>query len=253
MSLIELDDVGLVFPVYGANAKSIRRALMGHMVRATGGQAGESRGIVTVAALRNINLHIGDGDRVGLVGHNGAGKSTLLRVLANVYPPSSGRMALRGRISSLFNPALGMDADDSGLENIWTIGLFLGMKPKEIAAKIDDISEFTELGEFLNFPVRTYSTGMQLRLSFAIATALDPEILLLDEGIGAGDARFAAKAEQRVTGLIQRTRALVLASHSDDMIRTMCNRAILMSGGGIVAEGPVDEILHRYHSSPPGG
>lgn len=245
MAIIELDDVGVVFPVYGASAKSFRRTLFN---RATGGVTNADGDVITVTALQNVTLSIEDGDRVGLVGHNGAGKSTLLRVLAKVYPPSSGRITLNGRISSLFNPSLGMDPDDTGFENIRTVGLFLGMSRTEIERKIDDIAEFTELGDFLNLPVRTYSSGMQVRLGFAIATALDPEILLLDEGIGAGDARFAEKAQHRIQSLIQRTKALVIASHSDEMIRTMCNKAALMNGGRIIAYGEVEDILKQYHT-----
>ncbi|MEI6985423.1 MAG: ABC transporter ATP-binding protein [Rhodospirillaceae bacterium] len=243
MAIIELDNVGIVFPVYGANAKSLRQTLFS---RATGGVAKENHGVITVTALQNITMNIEDGDRVGLVGHNGAGKSTLLRVLARVYPPSSGKITIRGRISSLFNPALGMDPDDTGMENIRTIGLFLGMSPHEIDQKIHDIGEFTELGEFLALPVRTYSSGMQLRLSFAIATAIDPEILLLDEGFGAGDARFSEKAEHRINSLIKRTKVIVLATHSAGMIRSMCNRAALMTEGRLIAYGGVEDILNQY-------
>jgi ABC-type polysaccharide/polyol phosphate transport system ATPase subunit len=243
MATIELRNVGIQFPIYGSSARSFRHVLF---ARHTGGAAQAVGGRVVVTALEDITFDIEDGDRVGLVGHNGAGKSTLLRVLAKVYEPTSGTVTVNGRISSLFNPALGMDPDDSAIENIRSVGMFLGMTSWEIDSKIDDIAEFSELGDFLNLPVRTYSSGMQVRLSFAIATAIEPEILLLDEGFGMGDARFAERAQVRMQNLLSRTRAMVLATHSDGLLRQMCNKAVLLDGGKMVAMGPVDEILDMY-------
>ena len=244
MALIELRNVSVEFPIYGTSVRSFRHVLFN---RRTGGSPHTINGRIQVTALDGLTLDIEEGDRIGLVGHNGAGKSTLLRTLAGVYEPTSGTIIVRGKISSLFNTSLGMDPDDTALENIRTIGMYLGMSWHEIGHKIDDIAEFTELGDFLQLPVRTYSSGMQLRLAFAIATAIDPEILLLDEGFGMGDARFAMRAQERVNSLLQRTKALVLASHSDVLIRQMCTKAILLDGGQMIAIGPVDEILARYH------
>jgi ABC-type polysaccharide/polyol phosphate transport system ATPase subunit len=153
-------------------------------------------------------------------------------------------------VSPLFNAAPGLDPDDNGYENIKTCGMFLGMSSEEIDRKLPDIVDFCELGEYLDLPVRTYSTGMVARLGFAIATAIEPDILLLDEGLGAGDARFAARAESRMQGLIQRTRVLVLASHSDPLIRSMCNRAILLEKGRVIEIGPIDEVINHYHQRP---
>jgi homopolymeric O-antigen transport system ATP-binding protein len=181
-----------------------------------------------------------------MLGHNGAGKSTLLRVLGGVYVPSSGRVVVEGRVSPLFNTAPGLDMDDTGYENIMTCGLFLGMSRAEVIAKTPEIAEFTELGDYLNLPVRTYSSGMLTRLAFAIATTIDPEILLLDEGLGAGDARFAERAKRRVDNLIERSHILVLASHSEDLIRSMCNRAVLLDAGHVCAAGDVDEVIETY-------
>jgi ABC-type polysaccharide/polyol phosphate transport system ATPase subunit len=164
-----------------------------------------------------------------------------------VYTPDSGSVRIEGRVSPLFNAAPGLDPDDNGYENIKTCGMFLGMSPEEINRKLPDIVDFCELGEYLELPVRTYSTGMVARLGFAIATAIEPDILLLDEGLGAGDARFAARAENRMQALIQRTRILVLASHSDALIKSMCNRAILLEKGRLVEIGPIDEVANRYH------
>jgi ABC-type polysaccharide/polyol phosphate transport system ATPase subunit len=202
---------------------------------------------VAVRALESVSLKLGHGDRLGILGHNGAGKSTLLRVLAGVYAPTSGRASIEGRISALFNTSPGLDADDTGYENIFTCGLFLGMSREEITSKAPEIAEFTELGDYLNLPVRTYSTGMLTRLGFAIATAIQPEILLLDEGLSAGDARFAEQAKRRVDSLVERSSVLVIASHSEAMIRSMCNRALLLEAGRVAALGDVDDVIETYH------
>jgi ABC-type polysaccharide/polyol phosphate transport system ATPase subunit len=233
------------FPIYGST-KSFRTELL---KRATGGlirREGRNRGRVSVRALEGVSLKLEHGDRLGLIGHNGAGKSTLLRVLAGVYAPAAGRVATEGRVSALLNTAPGLDSEDTGFENIITCGLFLGMSRSELKAKTAEIAEFTELGDYLNLPVRTYSAGMVMRLIFAIATAIDPEILLLDEGLSAGDARFAERAEKRVDGLVERSSILVIASHAESLIRTMCNRAILLDSGRVVAAGNVDEVIETY-------
>jgi ABC-type polysaccharide/polyol phosphate transport system ATPase subunit len=183
---------------------------------------------------------------LGIIGHNGAGKSTLLRVLAGVYVPTSGRVTIEGRVSALFNTSPGLDSDDTGFENIVTCGLFLGMSRADIRAKTPEIAEFTELGDYLNLPVRTYSAGMITRLAFAIATSIDPEILVLDEGLSAGDARFAEHAEQRVDELVKRSSILIIASHAEGLIRSMCNRAMLLESGRVVTIGEVDEVIETY-------
>jgi len=245
MTSIVVEHVTVEFPIYGSQ-KSLRKELFG---RATGGlirREGARNRRVTVRALSDVSLRLGDGDRLGLIGHNGAGKSTLLRVLAGVYEPAGGRVAISGRVSPLFNTSPGLDMDDTGYDNIRTCGLLLGMTRDEIARKIPDIEQFSELGDYLSLPVRTYSTGMMTRLSFAIGTAIDPEILLLDEGLGAGDARFAERAARRVDELIARSRVLVLASHSTDLIRSMCNRAMLFESGRITAAGAVEEVIEIY-------
>ena len=245
MAKIILDNVTVDFPIYGANSKSLRQTLLGR----TGGNIrheGARQQHVVVRALENVSFVLNDGDRLGLVGHNGAGKSTLLRVLAKVYAPTTGTIQIEGKISSLFNTSPGLDMDDTGYENIQTCGLFLGMSPAEIKHKTPEIAEFSELGKYLSLPVRTYSAGMITRLGYAIATSVDPNILLLDEGLATGDARFAARAEARFADLIGRSSILVLASHSDGMIRSMCNRAILMESGSMLAIGAVDDIFDLY-------
>ncbi len=247
MTSITAENVTIDFPIYGGSHRSLRQTLFartGGLIRHEG-KGRQQRTIVR--ALDDLSFTLQNGDRLGLIGHNGAGKSTLLKVLAGVYKPNSGSMHIEGRVSPLFNSAPGLDPDDNGYENITTCGLFLGMTPDEINRKLPDIVAFCELGEYLDLPVRTYSNGMVARLGFAIATSIDPDILLLDEGLGAGDAAFAERAEARMKALIQRTRILVLASHSDALIKMMCNRAILLEKGRLVAIGPVDEILDRYH------
>lgn len=169
-----------------------------------------------------------------------------MRVCAGVYEPSQGSVRIEGKISPLFNVSPGHDHDDTGYENIITCGLFLGMTREEIVRKTPDIEKFTELGEYLSLPTKTYSAGMMTRLGFAIATAIDPEILVLDEGLGAGDARFAEKAKRRVDALIERSSILILASHSDSLIKSLCNRAVLMRSGRIVVEGAVDDVIEAY-------
>lgn len=246
LASITLDDVIIDFPLYG-----VRPGLRTTLVRrAVGGllQSSNEADPIVVRALDHVTLKLNHGDFVGLVGHNGAGKSTMLRVLAGIYEPIHGTCDIEGGVSPLFASAPGFHPDDTGYENIMTCGLLLGMKRSEITRKIKDIGDFAELGDFLSLPVRTYSAGMALRLGFAIATAIDPEILLLDEGISAGDARFALHARERMKQLISRSSIMVLASHSDDLIRAMCNRAILLDRGKIVADGKVEDILMLHQS-----
>ena len=245
MASAVLDNVTVDFPIYGASHLSLRQNLFAPVAKLIGHKVPRQPRVL-VRALENVSFELNDGDRLGLIGHNGAGKSTLLRVLAGVYAPTIGTIRVSGRVSPLFTAAPGLDYDDTGRENIKTCGMFLGMRESEIVKRIPDIAEFSELGEYLDLPVRTYSLGMMTRLSFAIATSIDPGILLLDEGLGAGDARFTARAEQRLQDLIARSSILVLASHSDSLIRAMCNQAAMLEKGHIVAMGPIDRIIDLY-------
>jgi ABC-type polysaccharide/polyol phosphate transport system ATPase subunit len=248
MASISLENVTVDFPIY-ATQRSFRKQLFR---AATGGlihRRGPGEKSTVVRALDGVSLKIEHGDRIGLICHNGAGKSTLLRVLAGVYAPTKGRIDVQGKVSPLFSASPGIDYDGTGYENIITCGMFLGMSREEIAEKTPDIEDFCELGEYLSLPMRIYSSGMMTRFAFALATTIDPGILLLDEGIGAGDARFAERANKRIGALIDRSHILVLASHSDTMIQSMCNKAALMTKGQVVATGPVDEVLKLYHQS----
>jgi ABC-2 type transport system ATP-binding protein/lipopolysaccharide transport system ATP-binding protein len=244
MALIKLDGVSVSFPVYDSSSRSLKNAFL---TGATGGNIeSQAHHPSTVQALREISGTLRDGQRVGLVGHNGAGKSTLLRVLAGIYEPCSGSLEIEGHVAPLFDISLGMDGEATGYENIMLRGLFLGLSRNEIAAKTDEIAEFTELGDFLNLPVRIYSAGMRLRLAFAVSTAIEPEILLLDEGISAGDAAFFEKANKRLRHFTSRASIIVLASHSDQLVKSMCNLAVLLERGRMISVGEPLEILDQY-------
>jgi homopolymeric O-antigen transport system ATP-binding protein len=240
-----LDRVCVDFPIYDSDRslrKLIFRAGVGGIVVSDRNRHGR----LSVRALENLSLDLNEGDRLGLIGSNGAGKSTLLRVMAGAYQPSSGTIEIDGSVGSLLTLGIGLDLDETGLENIYTGCLYLGMSRAQIREKTLDIAEFTELGEYLKIPVRTYSSGMQVRLSFAIATALDPNILLLDEVLGAGDAQFMTRAHNRIEGLMSRANLLVMASHSNTMIRQFCNKALLLRAGRIEEFGPVESTIAAY-------
>jgi len=248
MTSVVVENVRVDFPIYGSR-RSLRKALF---ERATGGLIlrgeGRHQGMLVVKALSNISFKLQEGDRLGLVGHNGAGKTTLLKVLAGVYEPISGRVLVNGKITPLFDMMPGLDGEDTGYQNIVTMGMLLGMSRAEIEARIPEIEQFSELGEYLDLPVRTYSAGMTARLGFAVATAIEPGILLMDEGLGAGDARFAERAANRMKEFVGRSRVIVLATHSEPMLRSMCNKAALMHEGHMINFGSVQEILDQYYS-----
>jgi ABC-type polysaccharide/polyol phosphate transport system ATPase subunit len=243
---IRADSLCIEFPIYDANARSLRNTLMS---LGTGGAIrSNARQHVMVTALEDVSFSLRDGDRLGIIGHNGAGKTTLLRALAGIYEPTRGSILRRGSVAPLFDITLGMDPDATGHENIAIRGLFLGMSRSEIQAQVDDIVSFSELGPYIHMPIRTYSTGMRVRLAFAIATAVRPDILLLDEMIGAGDARFIERAERRLREFLNRAQILVLASHSEAIIRKMCNKALLLHHGKVVGLDSVQEIQKAYAS-----
>jgi ABC-type polysaccharide/polyol phosphate transport system ATPase subunit len=248
MAHIELDDIGIEFPIYHGSSRSLKNRLIGRM--SLGGRIGkDSDNRLCVKALDGVTLSFGHGDRVALLGANGAGKSTLLRVLAGVYEPIRGRMLSEGRVSSMFDLLLGLDLESTGYENILLRGLFLGMTRAEIRARREDIAAFTELGNYLAMPLRTYSSGMILRLAFAVSTHMNAEILLMDEWIGAGDAAFTEKAQRRLLDLVRGAAILVLASHSEEIIRRTCNKAVLLKQGAVAEVGAVEDVLQAYRSA----
>jgi ABC-2 type transport system ATP-binding protein/lipopolysaccharide transport system ATP-binding protein len=243
MSSIELDRVSVAFPIYSAGNRSLKNAMLS---ATTGGRIGSDAKHLIIQALDEFSLRLEDGDRLALVGHNGAGKTTLLRVLAGIFEPVSGSVRIKGRVTPMFDISLGIDAESTGYENIILRGLYLGLTRAEIMERRDSVAEFTELGPFLSLPVRTYSAGMQARLAFAMATCIEPDILLLDEGIGAGDADFLEKANERLDQFIKKAGILVLASHQEQLVRKLCNRAILMEHGRLLHSGSVEEVLEMY-------
>jgi ABC-type polysaccharide/polyol phosphate transport system ATPase subunit len=244
MSVIILQNVSIDLPVFEVGGRSLKKKIAG--LGRSNRIAASDDGVVVIRALDNLSLSLEEGDRVGLIGPNGAGKSTLLRVLAGIYPPTSGRIYSQGRIVPLLDISLGMDELSTGRQNVRLRGLLLGMSNAEIQRKMEDVAAFTELGEHLDLPLRTYSSGMRLRLAFAVSTAVDADILLLDEVIGVGDASFMKKAEERMLNLQNRAKIVVLASHSEEVIHQMCNKALWLDCGHIRAFGAVESVSAQY-------
>ncbi|MFT9495979.1 ABC transporter ATP-binding protein [Anaerosolibacter sp.] len=199
-----------------------------------------------IQALKNLNISINDGDKLGIVGHNGAGKSSLLKLIAGIYPPTSGELQVEGRIASLFELATGFEMEASGWDNIYLRGLMLGETPKSIRAKTQGIAEFSELGEYLNVPVKYYSSGMFMRLAFSISTAVEPDILLLDEVVAAGDAKFLKKAHLRMKELMDTVKILVFVTHSMASLKDFCNKCIWLNNGQIQMMGTPEEVSKAY-------
>ncbi|GLR92608.1 MULTISPECIES: ABC transporter ATP-binding protein [Bradyrhizobium] len=244
-SELSLDNVSVSFPIYHGGSRSLKKSLL---FRGSGGQlASDASHRITVEALRNVSMEFRTGDRVALIGNNGAGKTTLLRVMAGIYEPVTGVVKSCGRISPMFDISLGIDGDISGYDNIRLRGLILGLPAREIEERMADIAEFTELGDYLDIPVRTYSSGMMTRLTFAVATCFSPEILLMDEWILAGDAGFLAKAQHRVEAFVEQAGILVLASHSTEICRRWCNKAVWMERGEVKMAGDISAVLDSYN------
>jgi ABC-2 type transport system ATP-binding protein len=246
MASIDLQGVGLDFPVYDSRARSFKQALTelgGRLNRNDG------NGRITIEALRDVTLSLRPGARVALIGRNGAGKSTLLKVMAGVYEPPIGRALITGRVASLLNMTMGMDFAATGYDNIIMRGVFLGMTFAEARSKIPEIEEFTELGSYLSLPIRTYSSGMLVRLALAIATAGEADIVLTDEVIGAGDASFMRKASERLRSVIERAKILVIATHDTELVASLCTRAIVLSGGRVTFDGSAKDANDFYKAS----
>ena len=243
MANLYLDSVSVNFPIYNFDARSVKKKFL---KISTGGSLSSNDNMVIVKALHNITFHLKHGDRVGLIGHNGSGKSTLLRVLAGIYEPSLGCIYSEGMVSPLLDIMLGVNQESTGYENILMRGLLLGLKRKQIRDKFNEIAEFTELGEYLYAPVRTYSAGMQLRLAFAVAICIEPDILLMDEMIEVGDASFVKKAKRYLENFIDRSSILVLASHSNETIQKFCSKVIWLENGRCRFFGPVAEGIANY-------
>ena len=234
MLSVDLEGVGIDFPIYGAESRSLKKRLLGRRIGSRVSYG--TRHVVTIHALHDVTLRIRRGERVGLTGPNGAGKSTLLRTMAGIYEPARGRVRVAGRVTTMFGLSLGLESDATGMENIRTYGLAAGMTRREIERGAAEIAEFTELGDYLDLPLFSYSAGMMARLAFAIATARQPEILLMDEWIGAGDAAFLKKVNARLHALLDEVGILVLASHNESLLARVCNRIVRLERGGVAAD-----------------
>lgn len=240
MASIDLSDVGVHFLM--AQAKS-QRLVSSIKSLDLGGVFQRSHGKAGVTALEGVSFSLRDGDKLAVIGHNGAGKTTLLRVLATILPPTSGRVRIVGAVSALMSIHLGLDPLASGYENIKYRARFMGHNEDEIESRFREIADFTELGEYLNIPLKSYSSGMKLRLAFAIATAFQPDVLVLDEWLSAGDANFRNKAAERLDNLIQATGIVVVASHNDSLLERVCNRGVVLQHGRIVFDGGIEEAI----------
>jgi ABC-2 type transport system ATP-binding protein len=246
---IDIRRAWVEFPIFDAKSRSFKKTFLGK----AGGVGGRNTSnVVVIEALRDISLSLRIGDRVGLVGPNGAGKSTLLRLMSGIYEPTRGSARVQGRVAPIFDLGIGMDPEISGYENIIIRGLFLGETRKTMLAKVDEIAEFTELGEYLSMPLRTYSTGMRVRLAVGVVTSIDPEILLLDEAIGSVDGNFLHKALIRLQNLVERSGILVFAAHSDEFLARMCKTAIWIDHGKIKMMGGIEEVIRAYEGEQAG-
>jgi ABC-type polysaccharide/polyol phosphate transport system ATPase subunit len=241
MAKIDLTDLHLTFTVHQQKRVSLKEYIVRGLFRRSSA--------VSVHALAGLNLAIRDGERLGVIGHNGAGKSTLLKLLAGIYPPTAGERTVEGSICSLFDISLGFEPEASGWDNIRFRAYLQGESPASLKPKIDAIAEFTELGDFLNLPVRHYSAGMLMRLAFAIATSIEPEILLVDEVLAVGDLAFQNKAHARMKELMSSARIMVLVAHDLNTIRAMCNRVIWMEHGAPRMDGNPNEVVDAYIAS----
>ncbi|WP_062228839.1 ABC transporter ATP-binding protein [Aureimonas frigidaquae] len=247
MTSIFLDNVSIDIPIFNAGSRSLKNNILS---MATGGQIRAQGGArVSVRAVESLSLDLKEGARLALIGHNGAGKTTLLRAMAGIFEPTAGRIRVTGRVAPVFDIGFGMDPDATGWDNILLRGVLLGLNLKEIRSRQDEIAAASELGEFLDMPLRTYSAGMATRLAFAVSTSVRADILLIDEGVGAGDAAFIQKAKQRLNAFIAEAGILVLASHSDELLREWCNTGLWMEHGKVRAYGAFEDVLEAYHKA----
>ena len=240
MALIEAKNLRVEFPLYHLAARSLKKSLLARAaVRVRTDEANR----VVVSALRDLNFRIASGERVALIGRNGAGKTTLLRSLAGIYEPVGGELRIEGAIGSLIDPGAGMDQDSTGRENIRLRALYRNLDPAQQDALEEEVVAFAGLGEFIDVPIKGYSAGMAIRLAFALATAMQPQILLMDEWFMAGDASFMEKAEARLANLVSGADIMVIATHNMDIVRRWCTRAIQLDAGRIINDGPTETII----------
>ncbi len=244
---VDITGVSLDFPLYHASGRSLKKMVMSTVTRRMGADAKHR---VVVQALRDVSFSLRSGDRLGLIGHNGAGKTTLLRTIAGIYEPFHGNIAVRGTLNALLDANLGMNPELTGRENVMLRGLYNGLDGAGIARLQEDVREFAELDEFIDLPIRIYSSGMVVRLGFALATAIRPQVLLMDEWFLAGDAAFMDKARARLEDMVRGAEILVLSTHSTKVVMDWCTRVIWMDQGRIRADGPPAEVLEQYLGHP---
>lgn len=243
MTHIVFEHVNIDFPIYNSKNRSLKNRVM---QAATGGKVSFGSEGTVIRSLEDVSFKITEGEKVGLIGHNGAGKSTLLRALTGVYAPTAGKIEVVGDVGSLVDISLGIDEEVTGRENIFIRGALLGLSRLEIESKFNDIVNFSELGDFVDMPVRTYSTGMHMRLAFAVATVIRPQILLMDEWLSVGDASFNEKAEERLNNLVHSSKILVIASHSRDQVEKICNRVMWFEHGRLKMDGSPSDVCKAY-------
>jgi len=224
MAYIELKNVTVDLPIYGAHNMNLKGRVANFMAR-------RETEVEIIRALNDVSLSIKDGDRIGIVGPNGAGKTTLLRVMAGILKPSQGEVTIQGSVVSMIDQGLGMDPQCSGIENIFRRGIFLNQSTQQMQGRVDDIVEFSGLGDRIRHPLYTYSSGMRARLAFSIATSIEPEILIIDEGIGAADEEFSKRAAMRLDTFLQNAGILLLASHSNQLVESWCTKKFKMDQG----------------------
>jgi lipopolysaccharide transport system ATP-binding protein len=245
---IILEEVVVDFPIYNAANRSLKNRVLN--AAAGGFIERQPDGVVVVHGLDNISLEIKPGDRIGLVGHNGAGKTTLLRVLSGIYHPTRGRISIQGEVTSLINISLGIDPESTGRENIVLRSAMMGLSPAQTREREEEIIEFSGLGQFIDMPFRTYSSGMQLRLAFSVSTCIRPQILIMDEWLSTGDQDFRERAEKRLKEVVSSTEILVLASHSFQLLEKNCNRLLWLDRGRIRMNGGFTEVAEAYFNTP---
>lgn len=247
MAQIDLQNVSVELPIYNVSARSLKKKFLR---MATGGSIfKDANNHIVVRSISDVSVAIRHGDRVGLIGHNGAGKSTLLKVFARVYDPTTGNVRIEGKISPMLDLVSGIEAEFTGYENIVIRGAILGLSRKEIKQQTAKIAEFSGLGDYLAMPVRTYSSGMMVRLAFSISTCIEPDIMLIDEVFGAGDASFMEQARAKLISMLNQSSIVIMASHSNELLREFCNKGLLLDAGRLKYYGDIDTALNLYQES----
>jgi lipopolysaccharide transport system ATP-binding protein len=238
-ALLKARNLYIEYPVLENSHRSLKKTVLNF---STGGKIGhDAKNHATILALDNLNFEIKEGDRVGLLGHNGSGKTTLLRAMAGIYAPTNGSLEIKGRVASLLDVSMGLDQDATGYENIYLRAILDGLTPKTIKQKTNEIAEFSELGDYLHLPVRTYSSGMMMRLSFAISTSVEADILIMDEWLSVGDESFQERASKKLETLVKNAGILVIASHDSSLIDKICNKKIILEHGKIIYSSVINK------------